>query len=144
MPKYNYLCSCGTNFNKFLSLEKQNEKQKCPSCSSLVSKLMPEGFNSKFQLSANSISPQNTGVHDFDTNPDRVIGQHSKQSWGVMGERRDEKLYLMDKNDVTGDYIAHGDNGHYRVMKEEEKEEFQKRTKIVQALLKKQKDSSNQ
>jgi hypothetical protein len=144
MPKYTYQCKCGLVFNKHLSIEKAKEPQKCQSCGSMLDKSAPANLNGSFSLKSDSIKPQNTGVHAFDTNPDKVIAQHSVQSWGVMQERRDEKLDLMKSNKVTGDYIAHGNNGHYRVMPEEEKTSFQKNSKIVRELLLEQKQKSNQ
>lgn len=43
MPTYNYVCECGYNTEKFLSISKRNKKFKCPECKQLLIRLIGRG-----------------------------------------------------------------------------------------------------
>lgn len=129
MPQYTYQCDCGFRFSAVGAIKTASEPKKCTKCGQLAQRHTPGSIQGGFNLHATSINPQNTGVHDFDTNHDRVIGSSAEQGWAVCDERaRDKARYVAD-NQVTGYDLARIPDGTYRIMSAEERA-FKERERI--------------
>lgn len=103
------------------SMKSASEPKKCSKCGKMAERHAPNSVSGGFSLSATSTDPQNTGVHDFDTNPDRVIGSSAEQGWDICEERQRDKLKFIADNNVTGYDVARVPDGTYRVMTEKER-----------------------
>lgn len=126
MPTYKYQCECGVRFEHTTSMKNAMKPQPCPDCRELAERLMPGALSSTFNQSANSPAPQNTGVHSFDTNWDRVIGASAKEGWDTQRRRYKDKVQtLKDNPGATGHDLARAPEAEgYRVLKKEEKGVF--------------------
>lgn len=131
MPTFSYSCSCGLRFQSVLPVSKKDNPQKCDACGSMVQKDFPTGLSSEFSVSSSGVGPQNTGVHGFDTNYDRVIGKSAKEGWEKVDRRNEDKRRTLSNNPGKGNFdLSRNPDGSYRVMSKQEKE-IHARTHII-------------
>ena len=130
MPTYEYLCECGVQFDGRASLANRKKPQQCPDCGADANPVPPSTVSGQFKKDVNGAGPQNTGIHDLDTNIDRVIGQSSAQGWAVVEKRRQDKLAVMAAEGVDGHHVRKNPDGSYGTIKPEEKAVHKRALKI--------------
>ena len=81
-------------------------------------RLVPDTFTSTYVLKGDgTINPQNTGINSYDANVDRVIGDHSSNSWGSIQQRQSRKREVLYSNPgKTGHDLGRTVENDYRVM----------------------------
>ena len=122
MPIYEYQCLCGVRFEKAVKVAQREASQKCPDCKADAPRALPSNVTGSFSQSAQGMGPQNTGVHDFDTFTDRVIGDHAAQGWGVIEDRVHRKRQVLAQHpDKTGYDLRREPDGDYGVLTPEER-----------------------
>lgn len=129
MPQYEFQCeSCGLLFSKTMSYGKAKSIDFTVSCAcgqSVRRKMSPANF--QFSLTPKSSKPQNTGVHSFDTNVDRVIGKDSEEKWKKIEKRQAEKKALLRNNpDKDGYDIRRRLDNHYEIAPTRERQAYEK------------------
>lgn len=121
MPNYRFQCTCGVRFEQNRPMAKATEPVPCPACKRAAPRLPPEGLNATWNVSVTGAAPQNTGIHDVDTNVDRVVGQSAKQGWGVVERRTKDKRILLQANpDAAPQDISRNEDNTYRIMPKSE------------------------
>ena len=134
MPQYEFQCvSCGLLFQKKISYAKAKAVEFTVSCAcgEKVRRKMTAS-NYQFSLKPNSAAPQNTGVHSFDTNVDRVIGKDSEEKWKLIEKRQAEKRSLLKNNpDKTGYDIRRRVDNHYEISPTRERLAYDKGMKTT-------------
>ena len=121
MPIYEFQChGCGLQFEAYLIRSKRGSFP-CPNCGEEGKPMIPTDVSGTFKKEVSGPGPQNTGIHDFDTHIDRVIGQHSEQGYEIIGERVTEKKKVMATEGVGGEMLSRNTDGSYRAMTPEEK-----------------------
>jgi putative FmdB family regulatory protein len=113
MPKYRYQCSCGVQFEGRNPVAKHMEPKPCPDCGHDAARMMPDGVEGHFNQIANGPGPQNTGVHGFDLNVDRVIGQSAAQGKAFMEERSRQKREFIQRNGIDPKRVGKLPDGSY-------------------------------
>jgi len=86
-------------------------------------RLVPDTFTSTYVLKGDgTINPQNTGVNSYDANVDRVIGDHSSNSWTDIQKRNSRKRDVLRTNPgKTGHDLGRTVENDYRVMGDKER-----------------------
>lgn len=122
MPVYEYQCSCGLLFEKFVRKASANKIKECPNCHLKVDpKISAPAIG--FSIEGNGPGPSNTGVSDYDLMVDRVIAADAKKGYQEVALRkRDKREFMRDSGATQGD-LARNPDGSYRVMTKEEKKQ---------------------
>jgi len=121
MPTYEYGCDCGLQFDGRAPVADRKKPKTCPACGEKADPIPPSTVSGHFKKDVTGAGPQNTGIHDLDTNIDRVIGQSSAQGWEVAAERRRDKEAVMAATGAAGDSLSKNPDGSYRVLSPAEK-----------------------
>ena len=124
IPIYEYQCnSCGLQFDKKQKASLASEPVGCD-CGEQADRMVPDTFNSTYVVKGDgSVGPQNTGVSSYDSNVDRVIGDHSENSWQHIQKRHSRKRDVLRSNpNKTGFDLGRTMDNDYRVLKSEERE----------------------
>lgn len=117
MPRYDFQCACGVRFEKALPMSVREDPQTCPDCGEQAPRHMPEDVAGAFNQQAVGMGPQNTGVHDFDTFTDRVIGDHARQGWETIQQRQEKKAEVLAGHpDKTPRDLSRTPDGSYEVL----------------------------
>ena len=121
MPMYTYQCNCGIRFESSSSMKDSTKPKPCPGCNKLAPRVLPANIEGTFDVKTEGMTPQNTGVHQLDTNADRVIGKDSATKWAGIASHYKDKERFMRNNEVGRTDISRNPDGTYRVLKPEEK-----------------------
>ncbi len=122
MPLYNYQCDCGLFFEASAPMKDNLKPKPCPQCGNKAERSLPEDLSGSFQQEAQGTGPQNTGVHDFDLNYDRVIGSAATQGWEVNEKRQHVKRQVLTNNPhATKEDLTRNPDGSYSVLSAEER-----------------------
>lgn len=130
MPVYRFQCQCGFQFEARKTVARHMEPSLCPDCGLKAERLMPTNIEGHFNKSVDGPGPQNTGIHDLDTNIDRVIGQSSAQNKEFMEARSREKRDMIRKNNLDPKRLARLPDGSY-VQNSEEEQQFALRANVI-------------
>ena len=130
MPKYRYQCNCGVQFEARNSVSKHADPKPCPQCGELAARMMPSKVEGHFNQQATGPGPQNTGVHDFDTHVDRVIGQSAEQGRKFMEERSKLKRKLIAERGWDAKRVSRNPDGTYGQNTQEEQAFAERANKI--------------
>lgn len=118
---YNYQCDCGIRFEAPSSMKDSTLPKVCPGCKQLAPRMLPANVAGTFEVKTEGMAPQNTGVHQLDTNADRVIGRDSATKWnGIVSHYKDKERFMRNNEAGRAD-ISRNPDGSYRVLKPEEK-----------------------
>ena len=122
MPRFSYQCVCGLQFEARAKPREHSDPKPCPSCSEDAPRMMPETVAGHFNQAPDSPAPQNTGVHDFDTHVDRVVGASAEAGWEVAQARHKAKREFLERNpDVEGKDLSRNEDGSYGVLSKDER-----------------------
>jgi predicted nucleic acid-binding Zn ribbon protein len=124
IPLFTYQCgSCGLRFDRRVSSRRVSEGVSCESCEGDADRLVPESVRTTYMPKGDgTIRPQNTGVSSYDANVDRVIGDHSQKSWGVIDQRHSRKReVLRGSPDKTGWDLGRTVDGDYELIQPKER-----------------------
>jgi len=118
MPTYNFQCNvCGLRFEASAKLTDYKTPKPCTACGKPAERLVPTDVHGVFEQPATGPVPQNTGVSEFDTHVDRVIGKSAEQGWEAHAERYEEKLGVMTRTGASGYDLSKTLDGGWKVMK---------------------------
>lgn len=138
MPTYVYQCDCGLQFEAVCSRDTAKNPKPCKACGALAPQCLPTSISGVFKATAQGVGPQNTGVHSFDTNYDRVIGQSAQQGWSVIERRVADKKELLKNNDGSvPEDVSRNLDGSYRLLDSNEKGVHQRALSINSAIMQK-------
>lgn len=146
MPIFEYECDeCGLRAEDlFKSAEAAPEEIECESCGSPMRKLM-SAANHTFAHGSGQTrgpAPPNTGTSD-DWNFDKAIGRDAEKKWNAIEERRKHKGGIIRDERKQGrgvqmDHLVRTQDGagEYRVIKESERKEVNRRRELSAAVAK--------
>jgi hypothetical protein len=122
MPVFDYQCECGLKFSRPGKLSTAMEAQVCQVCGAKASRVPPESIGHTFKPKESvGITPQNTGMSDYDYNADRIIGTEASESWETVSKREESKREVMRASGKSSQDLSLLPGGAYRVMHPEEK-----------------------
>jgi len=144
MPIFEYECDeCGLRAEDlFKSADDAPEEIECEACGSPMRKLM-SAANHTFAHGASQTrgpAPPNTGTSD-DWNPDKIIGRDAEKKWAAIEARKKHKDGIIRDERKRGrgvqtDHLVRTQEGagDYRVIKEKERKEVNRRRELSVAV----------
>jgi len=106
---------------------KDSRKSKpCPECGKSAPRWIPKEVAGTFNVETSGMTPQNTGVHQVDTNWDRVIGKDSARRWNREAARWKDKAAFARSQGAHMKDLSENPDGTYRVLKPEEQQIHQR------------------
>ena len=124
IPLYEYQCdACGLRFEEKQKASLATEPVPCGECGEPSGRMVPDSFSSTYVVKGDgTVGPQNTGVASYDANVDRVIGDHSENSWVHIQKRHSRKRDVLRSNPTkTGHDLGRTVENDYRVMGSDER-----------------------
>lgn len=121
---YNYQCqACGLRFDAHRTAAMGTDPYPCLGCDSEALRLPPETMTSTYAPTGDgTIRPQSTGVSSYDSNVDKVIGDHAKGSYEQITKRHERKREIIrDNPGVSGHDLSRTDDGDYRILNKNER-----------------------
>lgn len=118
LPILSFQChTCGLSQKKRLSKEVTEIACVCGKTAALEGAGMATiGFTAAVSGSEFMVKTQDSGMESFDLNYDRVIGEDAKDKWGIIYNRRRDKLGLLEANPgSSGLDIVKTADGNYDV-----------------------------
>jgi len=121
LPLYEYQCECGVRFEKSCAKDQRTSPKECPSCKEKAPWIPSMEVASTFNTKVTGPVPQNTGASEIDHEVDRVVGQHAKEGWAAIDERKAHKEQLAEEAGVDTGSLSKLPDGDYMVLPEFER-----------------------